>query len=462
MKAPRIGYLDVADPRLPAEMQKTILGKGKECASLLRSEGLDIVEAGGMVTTESEARRVVSEMRNREVDGIIVRCAWFLRANVVAGVSQYAESLPVMLWAVANPNDTSFEGLALAHGSLDEIGARHHLHYGRLTSDDVAPVVAWAQACRIKRMLVGAVYGEIGGRCLEMLPGSSDPNQLRKLFGIHVDPLEQWTLIRRAEEVPESEWKPVVDRVRDEYKVVDASDEALARSAKLYVAGNAIFEERGWTFAGIQCQLEMIDNYLAPCLPVALWNEEGFTVSCETDVNNALGMLVCREITGRPPMFADLFYLDPERRVLHCLNCGTGAPSLGGGPEKVEVHDQTPLQGTRDEATGRSLCKGGACSQFILQPGPVTIVRFGRIDGRYVIHLARGEAIPHEFDPEEVSGLTRIWPFAYIQLPPGTDAGIFLRNMRSHHAVISPGEIVDPVSRFADQVGIEVIGQPGI
>ena len=456
---PRIGYFEVADPRLEPDHRKRILERGRECIAMLREKGLDVIEAGEVITGEPQVREAVARLWNEGAQGILIRCAWFLRANVIAGAAQYAESLPVMLWAVANPNDVSFEGLALSHGSLDEIGMPHQTHYDALTEEGVEPVVAWAKACRLKRLFLGAVYGEVGGRCLEMIPGSSDPNQLRKLFGIHVDPMEQWTMIRRAEEIPESEWKPVIERVREEFKVVDADERSLERSAKLYIAGSRIFEERGWSFAGIQCQLEMIDNYLSPCLPIALWNEEGFVVSCETDINNALSMFVCRHTTGRAAMFSDMFYLDPEKRIIHALNCGTGAPSLGGGPKHSEIHEQTPFQGTWDEENQCSLCNGGACCRFTLSPGPVTMVRFGRIDGCYVVHLVEGEAIPHEFNPKEVGGLTAIWPFGYVKLTEDTDPQLLLTHMRSHHATLTHGHIAEVVRRFAAMCDVEVLEQ---
>ena len=456
---PCVGYMDIGDPRHPPETVEAIVSRGREIAAALRAKDVKVIEAEQLVATEPVARAAVERLKAAGAEGIVIRCAWFLRANVIAGIAQYAYPTPVILWAVENPNDVGYEGLALSHGALDEIGMPHQYHYGDLGDDGLAPVVAWAKACHIKASLLGAIYGEIGGRSLEMMPASSDDNQLRKIFGLHVDPLEQWTLIRRAETVPESAWKPIVERVRAECKVVDASPETLEKSAKLYVAGSEIIRERGWSFAGIQCQMEMIDNYLGPCLPVALWNEEGFVVSCETDVNNALSMYVGHKITGQATMFCDIFYMDPRARVIHALNCGTGAPSLAGGPQNVECHEQFPGQGSWDEENQCSLCKGGACYQFTLTPGPVTIVRFGRIDGRYVVHLTEGEAIPHKFDPTEVHGLTAVWPFAYVQLPPSADPLTFLGHMRSHHATIARGHIADAVRRFAAMCNIGVLEQ---
>lgn len=445
---PKIGLINVADPRLGPDRLEKIQADGKRYAADLTKAGFNTVCAAQAATNDTNAREALSAFNKISPCGIILRCAWFLRSNVIATLTQES-SVPIMLWAVPNPDDTAFEAMALAHGSLDELGIAHAVHYGDLSAESLENIIAWGNACLAKKTFMGSVYGEIGGRSLEMLPAGSDANQLRRLFGIHVDPLEQWTLVRTAEQIPESEWQPVAAKWKKAFGHVNCNPRSLERSAKFYLAGNSIFQERNWNFAGIQCQLELIDNYLAPCLPVAMWNEEGFTVACETDVNNALGMYLCQLVTGRPAMFADLFYLDRKTRVIHALNCGTGAPALAGGLDKAFVEEQTPLQGTWDAGKKCSRCQGGACVRFILPPGPVTLIRFGRIKGEYVIHVTEAQAIEHTFNPKELGGIAGIWPFAYIQLNEETDLDAFIGNLRSHHTVIARCHLAKTVNYFS-------------
>lgn len=452
---PKIGLISVADPRL-GPMLKNIQADGERYAAALTKAGIDTVYAAQVATNDTNAREMLSAVHKNQPCGIILRCAWFLRSNVIATLAQ--ESLfPIMLWAVPNPDDTAFESMALSHGALDELGMAHAVHYGDLESESLEKIIAWARACLVKKTFMGSIYGEIGGRSLEMLPGSSDDNQLRRMFGIHVDPIEQWTFVRMAEQIPQSKWRPVAAKWKKAFGHVNCNPRSLERSAKFYLAGNSIFQERKWNFAGIQCQLELIDNYLAPCLPVAMWNEEGFTVSCETDVNNALGMYLCQLVTGRPAMFADLFYLDRKTRVIHALNCGTGAPSLAGGTDKSTIEEQTPLQGTWDEEKKCSRCQGGACVRFILPPGPVTLVRFGRIKGEYVLHVTEAHAIEHTFNPKELGGIAGVWPFAYLQLNKEIDLDAFIGNLRSHHTVIVPGRLAGMVGAFARLCNIRLL-----
>ncbi len=73
--------------------------------------------------------------------------------------------------------------------------------------------------------------------------------------------------------------------------------------------------------------------------------------------------------------------------------------------------------GNLDEQRKRHLCQGGACTWFRPAPaGPVTVARFGRIKGRYVIHLARGMAVDEPHDRSDMGGIGGVWPWAYISL----------------------------------------------
>lgn len=158
----------------------------------------------------------------------------------------------------------------------------------------------------------------------------SDANQWRRQFGLDVDHAEQWTLIHAAEKIPDPQTRPLIEQWKSEFKSIDVSDDVLLRSARLYLAGKEMCVRNRWDFAGIKCQFELLDNYLAPCLPIALWNDEGFVVACETDMNAALTMYALHQFSDHPVMFSDIQYLNREERWARFLNCGTAATRLAG------------------------------------------------------------------------------------------------------------------------------------
>ncbi len=131
---------------------------------------------------------------------ILIRTDWFTRSNVTAGIAQQAACCAA-------------QGRAHGAGCLADRPGRGAWRAGRNRHN--SPVVRWgledgtrsitwrskARAARPARF-PGAVYGAIGGRCLEMLPMSLDETSCAGYRRMHVDPVEQWTLIHRAQAVP--------------------------------------------------------------------------------------------------------------------------------------------------------------------------------------------------------------------------------------------------------------------
>ena len=113
------------------------------------------------------------------------------------------------------------------------------------------------------------------------------------------------------------------------------------------------------------------------------------------------------------------------------------------------------IQGTYDEETGTHLCKGGACTHFVLPPGKVTLARFGRMSGRYVLHAASGEAIAHPHDENSFLGIGGVWPFAYVKIDQDMDR--FVANLRAHHMCIAPGDWMPQLTALARLWDVEVL-----
>jgi L-fucose isomerase len=451
--AGRVGLLPVMDPRIEPELQAKLLGQ-LQLAEKPRGLGIDVVWPGRVVTTEEDAVEQADKMRAAGVCGIIYFTGWFLRANVIVGAAQHSH-LPLMVWSIPNLDDASLIGFGVTHGSLDEVAIPHEIVCDVWNEASQRTMLAWARACRVKRLAASARYGHIGGKCLSMMTADADANQWRRQFGIDVDHAEQWTLIHEAEAIPEAEIRPYVQQWKREFAAVDVSDEVLAKSARLYLAGKAMFARNGWDFVGVKCQFELLDNYLAPCLPIALWNDEGIIAACETDMNAGLTMFALGHFSGQPVMFSDIQYLNRAEGWARFLNCGTAATRLAGGKQKVVLKNCPEVQGTFDPATGKHLCKGGACPHFILPPGPVTLARFGRMAGRYVLHVSRGQSFAYPHDETGFLGIAAVWPFAYVKIEQDMDR--FVANLRAHHMCISPGEWLPELEMLARLWNVEVL-----
>ncbi len=450
---PIVGLLPVMDPRIDPALEHKILGY-LALEAKLQSLGVQVIWPGRAVSREEEAVAEVERMRAEGACGILYFTAWFLRANVIVGACQHS-NLPALVWAIPNLDDTSLIGFGVTHGSLDEVGFPHEVVCDQWNDASAQAIKAWIRACQVKQIVARSRYGHVGGKCLSMMTADSDANQWRRQFGLDVDHAEQWTLIHEAEKIPESAAVALMDEWKRDFRAIDVSDDVLARSARLYLAGKEMFTRNRWDFAGVKCQFELLDNYLAPCLPIALWNDDGYVVACETDMNAALTMYVLHQFSHHPVMFSDIQYLNREESWARFLNCGTAATRLAGGKQQVVLRNCPEIQGTYDEATGKHLCKGGACPHFILPPGRVTLARFGRIAGRYVLHACGGESFAYPHDENSLLGIGAVWPFAYVKIEQDMDR--FVRNLRAHHMCIAPGDWLPELTALARLWNVEML-----
>lgn len=451
--APVVGLLVVMDPRIDPELEARLLGR--LClVEKLRALGVQVIGGAKAVSVEEDAVREAEKMLAAGACGIVYFTAWFLRANVIVGACQHSH-LPALVWAIPDMDDTSLIGFGVTHGSLDEVGLAHEVVCDQWNEASQRKMLAWIRACRVRQLAGRARYGHLGGKCLSMMTADGDANQWRRQFGIDVDHAEQWTLIHEAEAVADDEARPLVAQWRGAFASIDVSDEVLMKSARLYLAGKRMFARNRWDFVGVKCQFELLDNYLAPCLPIALWNDEGIVVACETDMNAALTMFALRHVRGGPVMFSDIQYLNRAEGWARFLNCGTAATRLAGGPQNVALRNCPEIQGTYDPESGKHLCKGGACPHFVLPPGPVTLARFGRIRGRYVLHAARGESFAYAHDPNSLLGIGGAWPFAYVRVHEDMDR--FVSNLRAHHMCIAPGDWLPELEALARLWDVDVL-----
>ena len=239
----KIICVDVCDPRLSESHKARIMEAGRRFVEMIEGAKNEIIRPRHVLTTETEADAFLSTVDLKNCCGLIVRLAWFHRSNVTVGLAQKT-ALPCLCVAIDDPNDTSLEGLALAHGSLDEVGIQHRTLLCELREDSVKEIRAWMAACVARKIFGNSVYGEIGGRSLEMIPACSDHNQLRKVFGIHVVTFEQRELIERAKGIDKKESDIVVKEWKSRFGSIECSKESLERSARVYLAGKELFTEK--------------------------------------------------------------------------------------------------------------------------------------------------------------------------------------------------------------------------
>ncbi len=447
-----VGFVVVADRRVGSLVDAAAIRA--RCVPALEQAGLTVRAWPDLVQSEEAALGAVRTLAAQDIDCMIYYIAWFFESNVVATPAMMVP-LPCVVWSEPDPHSLSMIGMGVIHGSLEEVGVRHRFIYRPISAETLGEIARFAAAAAAHRRLRGARYCQIGGRALSMYTGVADSAQWKRQFGIEVEHMDQWELALQAERVPAAEAAALVAQVKARFRSVEPSDLVLERSVRVYRALQQVFEQGRFDFVGVKCQFEMIDNYVAPCLPISMLNDDGRVTACEADMNAALTMLVLNALTGQPALFADTSFIDRERRMMRVLNCGTAATFFAPSIDAVALRDCPVEMGSVDPASGQHRTQGGACTHFVCRSGPVTLARFARVSGRYVVQIAEGEIYqPGPGDPTDVWAFDR-WPWAFIRLHADMDK--FLANVRSNHIHLTYGSLSGQLLDFCELADVQPI-----
>ena len=452
-QAPIVGLLPVMDPRIDPELEKKILGY-LELETKLGSLGVRVVWPGRAISREEEAVAAVERMRAEGACGIVYFTCWFLRANVIVGACQHSH-LPALVWSIPNLDDTSLIGFGVTHGSLDEVGFQHEVICDEWNAASQRKMLAWIKACQVKAKAARSRYGHVGGKCLSMMTADSDANQWRRQFGIDVDHAEQWTLIHEAETRARrgygSAHPAVESRVQGRRRVRRRAPQV----GPLVSGRQGDVRPQPLGFRRREVPVRASGQLPVTVSPDCLVERRRFRRGLRDRHERRVDDVRVHQFSGHPVMFSDIQYLNRAEGWARFLNCGTAATKLAGGKENVVLKNCPEIQGTYDEATGKHLCKGGACPHFILPPGRVTLARFGRIAGRYVLHACGGESFAYPHDPNSLLGIGGVWPFAYVKIEQDMDR--FVSNLRAHHMCIVPGDWLPELESLARLWGVEIL-----
>jgi L-fucose isomerase, second N-terminal domain len=137
---------------------------------------------------------------------------------------------------------------------------------------------AQLRAAASVRALEGSTFGRIGGRPMGMYTAVSNPDQWLSTFGVDVEEIDQFELVRRAGLVSDSrvragrEW--IEQRAaKVHYDGKQLTPELLERQLRSYHAMQELIEEWNLDFSGIKGQPELTTHFATMDVTEAFLNE---------------------------------------------------------------------------------------------------------------------------------------------------------------------------------------------
>jgi L-fucose isomerase len=446
----RVGVLDFGDgrPFLQSPLEPVNRRFRQQLVGRLQADGVEVVEGDEVIWQNDIAVRNGRHMASAGVDAVVFNFsvwAWPQYARVAA---QFCP-LPIVMFSNVNPQYPGLVGMLANSGSLDQAGIPFTKSFGDVADDAVfrrlrAQIAAVAAARRLR----GLTYCLIGGRSLGIDTTVIDPAQWMKQFGIDVDHVDQFELVRRAErELSEgSRIAPAIAYLKEtvrriHWTAADApfrlTEDLLRRQLGLYYAAVDLINEFKYDFCGIKGQRELTEHFATADIAETFLNDPygpdgtpkpSVVCATEADSDAALTMQIFKHLANTPVLFADVRHYHADLGVWDLCNSGEHATYFAGRSLDPAVN----LARTEFRPQGFYFPAGGAAVYHIAAPGRVTLARLTRHDRRYVMTIVPGEFVDFGARNDAIAASSQDnWPHAFARFDCSVDT--FIANFHCNH-----------------------------
>jgi L-fucose isomerase-like protein len=272
----------------------------KELDRMSESLGIETVHFEKPMLTVKEAKRIRTELDEREVDFLLLFIPAYIIGDQVYEVMKARAA--VGLWAIAEPRD---------EGPMP-----------------LASFVNLSQNASIARN-----YFKGGGRKAKWFFGPMDGPLFKPRFDITVRVLRAIKNLRDARVAQIGKLEETTDR-----KSIGVSK--IEDSVRMYLAIRDICEHEDYRAVAFSCWPKLMPlKGMTGCLVNALLNNAGYPAGCEADVLSTVSMLLLHYLTGKSTVVMDLPSFDTGDNTLQLWHCGTSPFDMAdAGGVKLEHH----------------------------------------------------------------------------------------------------------------------------
>ncbi|GAP13144.1 L-fucose isomerase [Longilinea arvoryzae] len=464
----KVGILTFSDGR--KYIHETLVAVNQKyqdrLAAALEATGeVEAIPGREIIWTAEGARREAQHLREMGAEMTVFNFAIWAFPNLAAIATTFAPG-PYLLFSNLHPSEPGMVAMLACAGTMDQLGLTYRRVWGDIQEPDtLQKVMEYIRAAGALAHLKGETYGLFGGRPLGMYTAVANQDQWRSLFGVDVEHVEQYDIVRASEKVSEARvdaglaWlEKYVKDIRYDGKVL--TTEKLKKQIRSYHAVRQIMADRDLDFVGFKSHGDLTDYFVTMDLAEAFLNDpydwegphEPIVAATEADMDGALTMELLKHISGgQTNLFADIRHYDAEDNVWYFANSGTHATYFAARSKdpaenlrKVSFYPEIP-----------DYPAGGGSVQFFAGPGPMTLARLARKKGQYWLAVVPANFV--EFSQEKMEAKAHTtdieWPHAFARLEVSADT--FLASYPCNHIHGISGDWVNELCAAAEILGIE-------
>ena len=313
----------------------------------------------------------------------------------------------------------------------------------------------WCRAAMVKRALLAARFGFLGGNYSGMLDMYSDFAMLSAQAGIHVDILEMCDLNQRLEQVTDDR---VAEKLAEIYEMFEIAEDSPSDSR----VRKPTDEQLSWSARVAAAQAQMVKDFELDALAYyyhsvdgnpyedlqsgfivghSLLTANGVPCAGEADLKTALAMKIC-DLLGVGGSFAEIVVTDYVN----------GTILIGhDGPFHIKISNRKPMLRGMGVYHGK---KGSGISvEAKVQSGPVTTLNVTQtVDGNLKFIISEAEAMEY---PIMKIGNTQT--HVKFNTDPDTYMTKWFAEAPTHHCALAVGHNADVLVKLGELMNIPTV-----
>lgn len=390
-----------------------------------------------LIITPQAADATGEALKRENPDAVIIISGTFHLGHLALTIDKYLQQ-PILLWAFPElPYDggkirlNAVCGVNLNASNLYKAGRDA---YHCIVSDTID--MAWLHAVQMRATLRHAHVGIAGYRADGFFNLSVADTALFQQTGVLIDHYELNVLTKQAN--PRHDMLRIQD-IKETFDCSCLQDSQIEKTAQLANSMEQFLQENQLDALAVRCWPEFANFYgISPCAAMSLLADRGHTIGCEGDVEGTLSLLACNALTDSPAFLADLSQLDFQKDTALLWHCGVAAPKLWDQKSKKTL--DTYFAGGR-----------GVTAGFVMQSGPVTMMRIDSAREKTRLFLATGDAIPME------KALSGTYCRVRFSQPVSTLFETITQTGVAHHVALLYGDHRNAMRHFAKMMGFAII-----
>jgi L-arabinose isomerase len=440
----RIGFLPTvsyAYEAMTGPLRERKLAEAREAADDIASAtGAGIVWDGNLVSNEREGRAAGEGFAQEQVAAVVV----FPTVATMAAFSWAAlehHDWPVLIWsrvpsepAPKTISEQVFETTNIGATAIGNVLARHRRVFSSVMGPNLTlRALAFIKAARTLATLRGGTLAHIGGMGWDsMLDVRLDPAHLEATLGLKI-----------VQVMPDKSAAPVPEET---CPVEDGLDPEIYRRSR-YLAGaiEAQVRSHGALGGSLHCHGDAMaqdsDFGVVGCLAANRLTREGRPFSCTGDDCVAVALVLGQHLAGA----VQYMEMDPAYASVNAVML-----SNGGEGDLRMARENPPVR----VCPNRFFCGQagyGTCHDFVIAPGPASLINFTPIGDTYRVIVAEGEVL-EELPPD--LGMPRCF-FRFGDTPAAAGFDRWCEAGANHHLGLVHGHHAYALRQFAHMACIE-------